>query len=217
MSGPLRAIGLVAVAACAIAPRPQPGAPRGLHASDHLRAAHAHDAQASRRAWPGAVTTSSPASPNAADIVWFRSWDSAVEHERAARVHRSTAAELQANYDAACGARPLADVSVSPLQRHAIGGWNTTMGVILYLTPGAGADRLRADLHCHRAWMMLAPADMDDCPLDLPGLALDVRGDAEGITVSIVVRDATLVGELQRRAAVELESAARQRPASASR
>jgi len=49
---------------------------------------------------------------------------------------------------------------------------------------------------------------MDDCPLDLPDIMLDARGDREGITVSIAVRDPKLVPELQRRTAHDLEAAA---------
>lgn len=207
----MRNITLLLLAACATVPPPPPqGGPRGLRASEHLDEAQSHDALARRRTWPDAMT-SGPNSPNAPNVPWFRTWDSANEHERAADAHRSKAASLQAAYDEACGERSLAEVSVSPLERYAIGGWNTTTGVIVYLAPNAGPDRLLADLKCHRAWMMLAPANMDACPLDLPGLAIDARGDKEGITVSIVVRDPKLVGELHRRAAVELESATRRR------
>lgn len=199
----------VLLAACATtAPRPPTGGPRGLRASEHLEEAHEHERRAREPAWP--ATSPSAADPNA-PALWFASWNPAVEHERAAAVHRSKAAGLQAAYDEACTNRSLAEVSVSPLQRYAIGGWNTTTGVVLYLSPNVNSERLLADLNCHRAWMMLAPTNMDDCPLDLPGLALDARGDAEGITVTIVVRDPALVGELQRRAAAELESATRQR------
>ena len=79
----------------------------------------------------------------------------------------------------------------------------------MYLSPDAGSpDRLLARMKCHRAAMMLAPSDMDDCPLDLPDIVLDARGDTEGITISIVARDPKLVPELQRRAAHDLEAAA---------
>lgn len=146
-------------------------------------------------------------SPSGSGVVWNRSWDTHGEQEQRAKVHRSKAAALQAAYEEACGARPLAEVSISPLKRYASSGWNTSTGVVLYLVPEAGpAERLLADLKCHRAWMMLAPADMDDCPLDLPGLALDAHGEGDRITVSISVRDRKLVGELQRRAARELET-----------
>lgn len=207
----MRSISLVLLAACATtAPPPPQGGPRGLRASEHLDEAHEHDRLASRRVWPDVKTTGAD-SANAPNVPWIRTWDSAVEHQRVADVHRSKAAGLQAAYDEACGTRSLDEVSVSPLERYAIGGWTTTTGIILYLAPAMGPDRLLADLNCHRAWMMLAPANMDDCPLDLPGLALDARGDNDGITVSIVVRDPKLVGELQRRAALQLESAARRR------
>ena len=102
--------------------------------------------------------------------------------------------------------------SVSPLRRYALGGWPTSTGIILYLDPSAGApDKLLADMKCHRAWMMLAPSDMDDCPLDLHGIVLDARDDIDGITGSIVMRDPKLVDELHRRAAHELETGAQLR------
>src|SRR6185503_13508193 len=113
--------------------------------------------------------------PDAAPVPWSVSWDAGAEHERLAAVHRSRAGALQAAYDEACGDRPYADVSFSPIARHATGGWNTSSGVILYLPTSAGpADRLIAELNCHRAWMMLQPAaDMENCTLDLPGILLD--------------------------------------------
>lgn len=189
--------------ACATttAPSPPRGGPRGLHASEHLEAARQHE-EAGRAAGPTDVM-----GPSGSPTVWIRSWDTSSEQEQRAKVHRSKAAALHTAYEEACGTRPLAEVSVSPLRRHATSGWNTATGAILYLTPAAGPpDRLLADLQCHRAWMMLEPADMDDCPLDLPGLAIDARGEGDRITVSISVRDRKLVGELQRRVAHELES-----------
>lgn len=203
----MRKIVPVLLAACATAsPRPPTGGPRGLRASDHLDEARQHERLASEPAWPATASVS----PNVPTL-WFASWNPSTEHERAAVIHRGKAAALQAAYDDACRDRALAEVSISPLQRYAIGGWNTTTGVVIYLAPSASSERLLADLNCHRAWMMLAPTNMDDCPLDLPGLALDARGDAEGITVTIVIRDPALVPELQRRAAMELETAARRR------
>jgi hypothetical protein len=179
------------------------GGPRGLHANEHVQAARDHDeaARASQK-WPDAYGDRA-----AYNIPWTRSWDAGVEQERAAALHRTRAAELQAEYEEACGDRTAEQVAVSPLQRFGLGGWNTSSGVILYLSPDAGTpDQLLADMKCHRAWMMLAPAGMEDCPLDLPGIQVDARGDKEGITVSIVVRDPKLVDELHRRAAIELES-----------
>ena len=119
-------------------------------------------------------------------------------------------------YSEACGDRPLNQVAISPLTRYGLGGWNTSTGVILYLSADAGpADRLLADLRCHRAWMMLTESGMDDCPLDLPGIALDAHGEGENalITVAITVADPQLVEELHRRAAHEMEAGARLRAA----
>lgn len=194
----------VLLVACATTPTPAPrGGPRGLYASDHLAVARDHERQASQPAiWPEA-TSAQPGHPQ--NGVWYGSWD-VTEHERLAETHRTQAAELDRQYQDLCAGVPAADVSVSPLMRYSIGGWNTASGVIVYLSSDAGPpERLLAQLRCHRAWMMLAPADMDDCPLDLPGLELDARGDRDGVTVAITIRDRSLVRELQRRAATELE------------
>lgn len=175
---------LLFAAACATtSTTTQPkGGPRGLHASEHLDAAHDHEEAAKQgEKWPDAHGDRA-----AYAIPWTRSWDAADEEARLAAIHRSKAAELHAAYDEACGSRPIEQVSVSPLHRFAVGGWN---------------------MKCHRAWMMLAPAGMENCPLDLPGIQVDARGDTEGITVSIAIKDAKLVGELQRRAAHEMEFA----------
>jgi hypothetical protein len=182
------------------------GGPRGLRASEHLDVARQHDASAeSSSKWPDAYGDRA-----AYNIPWTRSWDTGKDQARLAAIHRSKAAELQAAYEEACGTRPLEQVSVSPLHRFAVGGWNTSTGVIMYLSLDAGApDKLMADMKCHRAWMMLAPADMENCPLDLADIKLDARGDADGITVSIAISDPKLIDELQRRAAHEIEAAAR--------
>ncbi len=206
----MRTLPVILFAACATtSPPPPQGGPRGLHASEHLDVARDHDELSRRHStWPDAMSSG----PGSANLPWFRSWDTGVEHERIASVHRSKAGELQVAYEDVCGTPPVDEVAISPLQRYATGGWNTSTGVIFYLGPNAGnPDRLLADMRCHRAWMMLAPSGMDDCPLDLPGIVLDARGDLDGVTVSIVVRDSKLVGELQRRAAHELESGARLR------
>lgn len=191
---------LLLVACASTPPRPA-GGPRGLRASEHLDVARQHDElarQASHAPDPGSANTSVP---------WTWSWDAGAEHERLAAVHRSRAAALQAAYEEACGVRAIEEVAVSPLQRYATGGWNTSNGVIFYLSPAAGTpDHLLADIKCHRAWMMLSPSGMDDCPLDLPGISVDARGDGKTITVSLAVRDPKLIPELQRRAAHELES-----------
>jgi hypothetical protein len=202
----MRTLALLMLSACATTSPAAKGGPRGLHADEHLDLARQHDEYRKQSAqWPDVRSPSTAAT----SVPWTRSWDADAEHERLAAVHRSRAAELHAAYDEACGARPLAQVSISPLQRHGVSGWNTQTGVIIYLDPSAGPpDRLLADMKCHRAWMMLADAGMDDCPLDLPGIQVDARGDREGIAVSIAIRDPNLVGELHRRAAHELEAAA---------
>lgn len=193
---------LVLLAACASSPRPAPqGGPRGLRASEHVDLARDYDEQArAAHHWPDAGERG--------DMRWARTWDSGVEHERLAAIHRGKAAELNAAYEEACGARPVEEVSISPLQRFGTGGTNTATGVTFYLDPRAGGpDKLLADLRCHRAWMMLAPAGMEACPLDLPGLVIDAHGDRDSIVVSLSVRDARLIPELQRRAAHDLEAA----------
>jgi hypothetical protein len=208
-----RSLVYLMLAACGTAASrpPSAGGPRGLRADDHLAAAREHDDAARREGmWPD----TRPGGPmDVAAIPWFRAWDPD-GHERLADIHRSQAAELQAEFDSACAGIEEAEISISPLQRFGIGSWNTTTGVILYLSPTAGSpDRLLRLLRCHRAWMMLGPTDMEACPLDLPSIAIDARGDADGITLSIIARDPKVVPELQRRAAMDLESAAaRRRP-----
>jgi len=207
-----RMIGYAAVAllvACAGAPRSQAkGGPRGLRASEHLDAAREHDDIARHPAgFPGPQVA-----PDATALPWLRSWDTSTEQDRLADIHRSEAARLQAEFEEACGSRSLEEIAISPLQRHATSGWRTSAGMILYLDPSAGSpDKLLADMKCHRAWMMLAPTRMDDCPLDVPGIVIDAHGDRDNITVSIAVRDPKLVGELQRRAEHDLESGAQLR------
>jgi len=205
----MRSLFLVLVAACATTTTATPkGGPRGLRASDHLDLAAQHDALA-KQSWPDRTML---AQPGGADVPvampWYRSWDAGGDHERRAAEHRSQAAALEADYDAACAGRE--DANVSPLVRYGLGAWPTKTGVVVYLAPAAGTpDALEAALRCHRAWMMLAPAGMDDCPLDLPGLQVDARGDTDGITLVMSVADPKLVPELQRRAAHDLEVAPR--------
>jgi hypothetical protein len=199
---------------CATTPPPEPkGGARGLRASEHLDAARQHDAMArERESWPDTRGGGPGDLRQPVGITWYRSWDTAAEHEKLAQTHRAKAAEIHERYEALCGDTPESEVSQSPLESYGIGGWNTTTGVIVYLAPEAGPpDRLVARMKCHRAFMLIAPSGMEDCPLDLPDIALDARGDSDGITVSIVVRDPNLVPELQRRAAHDLEAAAHKR------
>ena len=113
---------------------------------------------------------------------------------------------IRDRYEEACGARSSSEVATSPIVRYGVGGSPTADGVVLYLSPQAGSpDHLMAELKCHRAWMRLAPANMEMCPLDLAGLLVDASGSAEGITLTLTVRDRSLIPELQRRAAHDLE------------
>lgn len=137
---------------------------------------------------------------------WHRTWDTAADQERAAAAHRSEAQAIYAAFDEACAGKSGSEVSVSPIIRYGQGGGITPDGVVLYLSTEAGPpDRLLAALKCHRAWMRLAPANMDACPLDLAGLMIDAKGSGEGITLTLGVRDRALIPELQRRAAQDLE------------
>lgn len=203
-------ISALLLAACAN-PKPSPQAPgsRGLHASEHLAAAREHDEAAREKSmWPDTRSADSTGRVDQLLIgtQWHRTWDTAADQERAAANHRSEAQAIHAAYERACGDRPLRDIKVSPIVRHGVGGSATKDGVVLHLSAQAGpADRLMADLECHRAWMRLAPANMDLCPLDLAGLHVDAVGTAEGITLTLTVDDPALIPELQRRAAHDLE------------
>lgn len=195
---------LVLVAACASSRTLEKGGPRGLRASDHLAAAERHE-----RAANEGGTVATPLAPETGPVgmPWYRSWDTRADHERLAREHRSRAAALQAEFDEAC--RDISPILAreSPLITHGIGSWPTSTGAIVYLDARATPQQLMTHLRCHRAWMMLAPAgDMDDCPIDLPGLLVDVRGEGAGITLSLSVRDRKLIPELQRRVSKQLET-----------
>jgi hypothetical protein len=181
-----------------------------LRASDHLEAARQQDELARQElAYPdvragGMGRVDEPPFT----IPWTRTWDTHADHERLAQIHRGAAAELQAEFDEACVGRGAAEVAASPRARFAIGGSPIADGVIIYLSADAGTpDRLLADMRCHRAWMMLAPSDMDACPLVLANIHVTARGHLEEIDVTITVSDPALVGELQRRATLELEHA----------
>ncbi len=153
----------------------------------------------------GRVTELAPATP------WAVTWD-VEEHRQAAAAARGAAAALEVEYEEACGSRTHDDVAVSPLQRYGIGGSTNADGVTIELSAAAGtSEHLLADMRCHRAWMMLGRTDMDDCPLDLAGIVVHAHGDGQGISVDIIERDPALVPELQRRAARDLEQAAKLR------
>lgn len=199
---------LVALAACGGATPDRDPTSRGLRATQHLDRAREHQQRAADLSATPDLRSNQTADGQVALARWSRSWDTAAEHRYHADVHRSQAAAIQAAYEEACGDLPADIVTVSPLQRFGTGGTPTATGVLVVLSTYPGApDALIAELRCHRAWMMLGPTGMDDCPLDLPGLRVDARGEAGAITLELAVEDAALVPELQRRTAVDLESA----------
>jgi hypothetical protein len=181
---------------------------RGLRMDGHLSAARDHDARAAELArWP--ERQQDPAGfDDPASGLWYRAFDT-VRHERQlATVHRTAAAQIQSEYQAACADVDSASISISPLQRFGIGGMPTERGVVFVLSREAGPGaRLLAEMRCHRAWMMLGESGMEDCPLDLKGIRIKTYGDETGISVEVESTDPRLVPELQRRAARELERA----------
>lgn len=203
-------LALLVVCSCGSAQRPAPTSPgpRGMRASEHLEAARQqHEMAQQTLAYPDVRAGGHVGEPPFAPP-WMRTWDTRDDHERLAQIHRSAAAQLHAEYDEACAGRGAAEASTSPLARFAIAGTSITNGVTIYLSADAGTpDHLLADMRCHRAWMMLAPSDMDDCPLDLPDIHVTARGTLEEIEVTITVSDPAVVRELQRRTARELEHA----------
>ena len=211
---------LLLAAACATtsAPKPQPPGSRGLRASEHLDAAHEQDEIARQKA-SYADTRPDDGTGRTDHLLigtpWRRSWDTAGDHERMAALHRSEAAQIHDEFETACAGRAERDVSVSPLVRYGVGGAQLPDGVTIYLVPEAGnPDKLMADMRCHRAWMMLQPAaGMDDCPLDLAGLTVEATGAKEGVSVNLRVKDPSLLPELRRRAAHDLEQGAELRKA----
>ena len=201
----LRTITLCLVAACGATTLQEKPGPRGLRADQHLAIASREDARADELAhWPAQrVGGLEPAS----GAVWVGTWDTAAEHRRNARAHRTDAAALEAEYEQACGDSPGELVSVSPLVRYGVGNRDIPNGTAVLLAPEAGPpDKLLSAMRCHRAWMMLGRTDMDDCPLDLPGLRVDARGDRSVIELELTVDAPQLVTELRRRAAHELEA-----------
>src|SRR5512138_3960334 len=188
-------------------PTVPPGS-RGLRAGDHLDAARDHERRAQELArWPDARRSDVGRFDDPSTGLWYRAFDTAKEERRLADTHRGEAAAQHAEYTEACGDRPLSEVSKSPLTRFGVGGSNTENGVIIYLTPEAGSrEQLLAALRCHRAWMMVDGAGMEDCPLDLAGIHIEAYGDETGASIEITTKDPKLVGELQRRAAHELDA-----------
>jgi hypothetical protein len=203
-------IGLTLVAACGASTVTEQPGPRGLRADQHLATASREDARAEElTTWPEQRAGANSAVQPPVSPTWYGTWDTVAEHRKRAAYHRSAAADLEADYEAACGQTPAAIAAVSPLQQYGIGGNPTANGTVVILRPEAGPpEHLLQQLRCHRAWMMLGRADMGQCPLDLPGLHVDARGDATAIELTLTVDNPKLVPELQRRAAHDLEAAA---------
>jgi hypothetical protein len=205
---------LLLAASCTAPPPPEHPTPpgyRGPHASEHLEQAQDQERLAREGTmWPD----TRPYSNGRVDqpvvaMPWQRSWTTPESHEQLAQMHRAAAAELNADFQRACADHTPDDIARSPIERFGIGGVSVADGVIVFLAPEAGpAHHLLADVACHRAWMMLSPANMEGCALDLDGIQVDAMGDEAGITLRITERDPALVPELQRRAAKDLEQRA---------
>jgi hypothetical protein len=207
---------LLLTACATTAAQDRPGL-RGPRSDQHLATASREDERAEQLTrWPDMRPGSDGTNVDQqrAAGTWFGTWDTAADHHRLAQVHRAAAAGLEAEYDQACGDTGGEVAAISPLQRYGIAATPIDDGFVVLLSPSAGPpDRLLAAMRCHRAWMMLDRADMDDCPLDLAGLRVSARGDADGVELTVTVSDPALVPELQRRAARDLEIA--QHPRSA--
>ena len=205
---------LLALVACtqSTPQKPTPRTSRGLHADEHRDAAREHERRAEELTrYPETRRNDVGRFDDPNSGLWYRAWDQAEDHRHLASIHASEASRLHAEYDEACANIAPDRTRLSPIQRYGAGGMPTETGVVVFLTPEAGPpDRLLAELRCHRAWMMMSEGGMETCPLDLPGLSLKAHGDAEGISIEIQIKDRTLVPELQRRAARDLELATKQ-------
>jgi hypothetical protein len=205
----MRTLLLALVAACGANAREPVEEPRAIRTQEHLEEARKHDEIARQRStFPVRTETvpGDPTTPLAPQVPWTRNWDLDSEHERIARVHRGNAAALEASYQEACGTRDVKKVIGSPITRHRVGGWDTDDGVVVLLSTHAGTpETLLADLRCHRAYLLASTAVAKDSPLELPGLRIDARGDQDGITLTLTVRDAQLLPELRRRVALQVE------------
>ncbi|MBA2542250.1 MAG: hypothetical protein H0V17_21595 [Deltaproteobacteria bacterium] len=210
----MRTVALVLVAACgANSPEPDEG-PRAVRTKEHLEAARKHDEVARERtSWPTTSAVTPGDATSGTTIPWNRTWDPDDEHGRLARIHRSEAAALEVGYIEACGSRDIKKLVGSPLTRHRVGGWNTAGGVVVLLSTHAGsAATLLSDLRCHRAWLLVGTGVEQGSPLALPGLLVEAKGDQDGITLTLSIKDKKLVPELQRRVLRQLEETTRRPP-----
>jgi hypothetical protein len=210
----MRELSLIAIAGCVgcVSTADPPGGPRGLRVDEHLEVAHNNDViAADHRTWP-APTVMTPGELDAMPkVIPFPIYPSIV-HEEVAGLHRSEAAVLMADYQTACGQRSIAEVTVSPLDRFQIGGYETDRGVVVLLDAAAGkSDEVVQLMECHRAWLMLdaRSTDDNDDPLDVPDLFIEARADREAIAVSLTPSDPEWIPELQRRVAARHEARGR--------
>jgi hypothetical protein len=224
---PVFVLGLLT--SCAVSAVGERPGPRGLRADQHLELAdRASDRAAELHNWPD-VRPGTDVTPGSGLFspdqqgdagAWYAEGgglgglgDTTGKQQENARLHRAEAGRLQADYEQACGQTPLAKVMTSPLQLYGIGGTTVPDGSLVLLGPEAGSpDHVLAAVRCHRAWLMLGNANAtraNDDPFDLPGLNLAAERKPSGIDLTITVDNPGLVSELQRRAAHDLETAAR--------
>src|SRR3954468_2758417 len=105
-----RSLALCLVAACAGPTASERPGPRGLRGDQHLSTASREENRAEQLTrWPD--TRPGPDGTNLNQQLaagsWLGTWDTAAEHRRVAQIHRSAAAQLQAEYAAACREMPM--------------------------------------------------------------------------------------------------------------
>jgi hypothetical protein len=156
------------------------GGPRGLRASDDVEIAKAHQRLAE------ALNTSQQ--------------DTSERYRQVAASHLRMADELQRTYQSSCRGLSRPEAQLSPLYRYSVGGSRTEDGVAIDTRPTNMSPQAMAEqITCHQSWMMLAPADMEDCPLDLPGINVEVRSAGDALRIDLPASSPAMVQELARR------------------
>lgn len=221
--------GLVAAPACATT-RASDSRPEAMSATEHLERARSHS--------EAAATTSSSVTGFGYGLgygygygshgwggwsgwahggwssPWYYYWDPAREHARLADAHRDAAEILKVAYQSSCTAVPDELRTVSPLAAYATSMERVASGVVFQLDPAAGPPEVvLARLRCHRGWLQLEPrADAGDEPLLIPSASWVTHAATASIEVMATV-DAAVLPELERRAALTVERAKRNRDA----
>ena len=102
---------------------------------------------------PGGYATDQPVA-----MPWYRTWDTAAEHEHLAAIHRSKAAELEADYEQACGNKPARrrrGVAARPLRHrwvaHRNRGDRLPVAERRYARPTARCNEVPSRIHDARA------------------------------------------------------------------